>query len=298
MAKTRHILKRARAIRNIRTVTKAMQSVAAARFKEIYDRITEFTPFATHLLDMVGDLVSRSQVAEADHPLLAAPPDLRHDVLLVLTSNRGLCGSFNSGVLQLALQRLQQLRQADYEVELHVVGARGVRYLRFLGLRVDKVHDDLPDVPDYPEAAILADRMMASFLDGRISGLEIAYTQFVSSGQQHAAVVPLLPLGDLPTRGDADAEPELRLPYDFLPEPRQILLRLLPATVRIKLFQCLLDSAAAEQFMRRTAMQAATDNADDVLHDLKILANRLRQMQITTELSEIMGGRVGLDDKR
>lgn len=294
MPKPRNILKRTRAIGNIRTVTKAMQAVASAQFKLAYDRIVSFGPFATELVATVADVIARSPAKVLDHPLLEAPEGVGHEVLLLLTSNRGLCGSYNTGVLNVGIHRLGQLRNAGYEVDLHLVGRRGVQYIEFRGHKIDRVYEQFDGVPRYEAAASLADSMMSDFLARRISGLEVAYTQFVSSGQQRPAVAPILPLSDLPTRGkDAEAEQEVPFPYDFLPSPQQILRKLLPLTVRMKLYQCFLDSAAAEHLTRRAAMQAATDNADDMIHELTLLANRQRQRHITTELAEIMSGRGG-----
>jgi len=295
MAKTRNITKRMRAVRNIRTVTKAMQTVASARFKFANDRISSFSPYGNELMAMVGDLVARIEAQQLDHPLLHEPKGVQRDILLVLTSSRGLCGSYNVAVLNAALHRLGQLRTADYEVELHVVGRRGVRYLEFRGLKIDRTYPELSDLPGYDAVASLADEMMGDLRGGRISGVEVAYTQFVSAGRQRAVIAPLLPLSDLPAASREEIEAELTVPYDFYPAADTILRRLLPNTVRLKLYQCFLDAAASEQFMRRAAMQSATDNADDMLQTLRRLINRQRQMQITTELSEIMGGRAGLE---
>ncbi len=298
MAKTRNILKRVRAVGNIRTVTRAMQMVATARFKVVHDHVTAFSPFSTHLQQMVADLVIRAAAGEKlSHPLLVPQTGVRRDVLLVITSNRGLCGSYNSSVLKLAMNRLAQLRAANYDVLLHAVGGRGARYLRFRKIDVDREYLDFGDLPEYSRIAALGDEMMSRFLGGKISGLEVAYMQFISGGQQKPVIAKLLPLEDLPQSSQAESDPSLLAPCDFLPSPGRILRRLLPNTVRLKLYQCFLDAAAAEQLMRRVAMQAATDNADEMTHDLRRIANRLRQMQITTELSEIIGGRAGLEAK-
>lgn len=298
MAKTRNILKRVRAVGNIRTVTRAMQMVATARFKVVHDRAMAFSPFSTHLQQMVADLVVRARAGDKiSHPLLVPQTDVRRDVLMVITSNRGLCGSYNSSVLKLAMNRLAQLRGADYDVLLHVVGGRGARYLRFRKIDVDGEYLGLGDLPEYARIAALGDEMMSQFLGGNISGLEVAYMQFISGGQQKPVIAKLLPLEDLPQAGQAEVDPSLLAPCDFLPSPEIILRRLLPNTVRLKLYQCFMDAAAAEQLMRRVAMQAATDNADEMTHDLRRVANRLRQMQITTELAEIIGGRAGLEAK-
>jgi len=300
MAKTRNILKHVRAVGNIRTVTKAMQTVASARFKQAHDRISSFGPYSAHVTAIIGDVVARSSRRRLDHPLLRPAPKLHRDILLVITSNRGLCGSYNQGVLHLATERLVQLREGGYEIELHVVGARGARYLRFRGVEPDEVHEEFGDVPTYQQVAELADTMMQRFLGGRIGGLEAAYTQFVSSGRQRPAVAQILPVADLPgpeEPGEADeAFGPVPMPYDFLPSAQALMKRLLPMTVRLKLYQCFLEAGAAEQFLRRVAMQAATDNADDMIRELRLHLNRTRQMQITTELSEIMGGRAGLEE--
>jgi len=298
MAKTRNILKRVRAVGNIRTVTRAMQMVATARFKVVHDRVTAFSPFSSNLQNMVADLVLRASAGQKiAHPLLSPQTAVRRDVLLVITSNRGLCGSYNSAVLKLAMARLKQVRDANYDVLLHVVGARGARYLRFIKVDVDTEHLDFGDLPEYAQISALADSMMSRFLGGEISGLEVAYTEFLSGGQQKPAIAKLLPLEDLPQSPDAGLDPSLLAPCDYLPSPERILRRLLPNTVRLKLYQCFLDAAAAEQLMRRISMQAATDNADEMTRELRVMANRLRQMQITTELSEIIGGRAGLETR-
>ena len=290
MAKTRNIIKHMRAVRNIRTVTKAMQTVASARFGAASARIASFSPFGNEQVAMVADLAARVEAQQLDHPLLREPKGLQHDILLVITSTRGLCGSYNMAVLKTALLRLGQLRQADYDV-----GRRGVRYLEFRGLEIDKTYPELGDLPGYEVIAALADSMMSDFLGGRISGVEIAYMQFPSAGQQRPAIAQLLPLSDLPTASREEADAGLLVPYDFYPRAEEILRKLLPDTVRLKLYQSFLDAAAAEQFMRRTAMRAATDNADDMIRELRRVINRHRQMQITTELSEIVGGRAGLE---
>lgn len=298
MAKTRNILKHVRTVKSIRTVTRAMQTVASVRFRAAHERVASFGPFAAHVGIAVEDLLRRAEPREMDHPLLTAPEGLKHDVLLVLTSDRGLCGSYNQAVLQLALHRLGQLTSAGYEVDVQVVGARGVRYLEFRGVGIDRVHTGLGDLPEYEVVGALADEAMAALLDGRISGLEVAYMQFATSGLQRPAIAQILPIAELPgdeggaeEAGADEALAELA-PYDFYPSRREILARLLPETVRLQLYQCFLDAGAAEQFMRRAAMQAATDNAEDMIRHLRILCNRARQMQITTELAEIMGGRL------
>jgi hypothetical protein len=196
-------------------------------------------------------------------------------------------------VLRLASERLEQRRAADYEVLLHVVGRRGVQHFRFRGIGMDREYLELGDLPTYDQVLELTDSLMEAFLRDEISGLEVAYMQFVSPGEQTPVVSQILPLSSLPApapRMPSAAEPP---PYEFFPSPKEILAELLPATVRLRTYQCFLDSSLSEQIVRARAMQNATQNAEEMLTALAAEANRLRQRQITTELSEIVGGAAG-----
>jgi F-type H+-transporting ATPase subunit gamma len=296
MAKARKILKRANAVRNIRGVTKTMEMIASARFKRTHDQAVAARPYTDRIADLVACLIDRMGIDQMGHPLLGEGQAAPREVLLVLTSNRGLCGAMNPSVLRTATARHKQLIEADYEVLLQVVGKRGVRHFRFRGMELDAAHADLGDVPDYDAISALTDALVESFLAGAVGGVEVAYMQFISAAVQRPVISQILPLTNLPTpaagRLAAVGDPA---PYDFVPSPSEILDQLLPATVRLRMYQCFLDSSVSEQIMRIAAMRNATDSADDMLHELTARYNRMRQTQITTELAEIMGGRIGLE---
>jgi F-type H+-transporting ATPase subunit gamma len=288
MAKARKILKRARAVENIRT----MDMVSTARFKRAHDKASGARPYTDRITDLVGALMDRAQ-DEVGHPLLKDPVGLKRDVLVVLTSNRGMCGAMNPQVLRAAQARLRQLRGAGYEMLVYVVGKRGVRHFRFRGMTMDRELAELGDLPDYEAVCDVADELMDDFLADRISGVEVAFMQFVSSGHQTPVIAQILPMSNIeppPRPGPAGGRPA---PYDLIPAAGSILADLLPATVRLRLYQCFLDSSLSEQIMRIQAMRSATENADEMLHDLRVQYNRLRQSQITTELAEIVGGSTG-----
>ena len=294
MARLRQIPKRMRGVRNVRNVTKAMQTVASVRFRRAHDLNVAFTPYTAHLVKVLGDVVSRAEAGEMNLPLVDAAAGASRHLLLVLTSNRGLCGSYNSAVVDLACERIGQFRQAEQEVELRVVGQRGARYLRFHGATVDRAYEDVGELADERLAMELAEEIMREFVDGRFGSVEVAYMQFLRSGRQKPAIGVLLPLRDF--LASLPKPPEAQRPlWDCYPPARDILARLLPAAVRTRVYQAFLDAGASEHAMRLAAMRAATDNADTVAHTLKVRYNRIRQMQITTELAEIMGGRVGLE---
>lgn len=290
MAKARKIRERAKAVENVRVVTKTMEMVSSARFKRVFGQAAAARPYTDRLSDLVGDLLARTPPGELDHPLLVEDPQLRRDVLLVITTNRGLCGMLNSSVLRLATERIEQLRAAGYEVLLHVVGKRGVRHFRFRGVAMDYENTELGDLCTYEQVLELTDPLMDAFLKHGISGVEVAYMQFVSPGQQTPVIAQILPLSSLeapPRRMPSVGEPP---PYEFLPRPKEILAELLPATVRLRMYQCFLDSSLSEQLVRARAMQNASQNAEEMLTQLAAEANRLRQKQITAELAEIVSG--------
>ncbi len=296
MAKARKILKRVKAVKNIRTVTKTMEMVATARFRKTHQRVAATRPYVNHLAQTVTELVSRGMVEGAEHPLLKPPSSLKRDVLLVITSNRGLAGAYNSSVLRMAVERLRHLKADGNDVLVHAVGRRGINFMKFRKQPTEKTYTTFDRLPSYEQVRELADALMARFAAGEISGLEVAYMQFISSGKQKPAVAKVMPLTDLVTAA-AGATPKgaVATAYELIPSGGEILASLLPLCVRMKLFQCFLDAAVSEQIMRIAAMRAATDSADDMIHDLTVTYNRTRQGQITTELAEIMGGRSGLD---
>jgi len=296
MAKARAILKRVKAVKAIRTVTKTMEMVATARYRKNHQRVTAIKPYVDRLAETVRHLVTRGSLADVEHPLLRAESSVKRQMLLAITSNRGLAGSYNSGVLRMAAHRIRQLTDEGYAVSLHVVGKRGIQYMRFRRHVMENTYTQFDNVPPYELVREIADGFIARFTDGEISGVEVAYTQFISSGRQAPVIAPVMPLSDI------SAAPGVAVPaehghqpsYELIPSAKELFDRLLPLTVRMKMFQCFLDAAVSEQMMRITAMRSATDSADEMIHDLTVQYNRSRQAQITTELAEIMGGSAGL----
>jgi len=293
MPKARNILKRARSIRNIRTITRTMEMVATSQFKKLHDRVLAARRLSDRMAAMVADLLRRGGgLRRVRHPLLEAAARPKRDALVVISSSRGLCGGYNTAVTRVARERLDQLAEAGFEVLLYASGRRGADLLRRAGRKPEQVLGDLGSPPEFDLAADLADNLMQAFLVGEIEGVEIAYTRFVSSGQQKAAISQVLPLSCLEAGRDLIARPARELvPYEFLPSPAEVLDKLLPSTVRLRVYQCFLDAALSEHVARMTAMRSATESADEMIHDLTIRYNRLRQAQITTELAEVFGGR-------
>ena len=297
MANARAIVKRLKSVKNIRKITRTMELIATARFKKAQDRATEAAAYTRKIGEVVADLAAAG--GDLSHPLLKEPENEAHVTVLVLTSNRGLCGGFNSGVLRRAMARIREVRaQAGVGLEIEVSGKRGISYLKFQGITPGEKYTQFEDQPAYDEVDAIADRYVREFLNGNLDRLDVAYQKFVSSGRQEPVVETLLPLTGL-AEGAGDAGiPKAegrRVNYEFLPNPRDILDEIVPAAFKARLFKCFLDSAVSEQIARMVAMKGATENADEMIGDLSQKYNRARQAQITNELAEVIGGAAALE---
>ena len=288
MAKARQIVKRRKAVTNIRKITKTMQLIATARYQQAFQRATATKPYTQKITKLVEEL-SAAAAGQVDHPLLKENPDAPKDVLLVLTSNRGLCGGYNAGVVRKALAHLDI--ETDRQNELHVVGKKGIAYFKFIKRPISQAITTIDDRPRFDQVEPLATEFMRRFEAGEIRSVNVAYMRFISTGRQVPEVMRLLPLSS-DTVGAADATaaasgPEVQ--YEFSPEPKELLKVLLPQTVKVRLYQCFTDMAVSEQVARMVAMKAATDAAGDMIKNLSRQFNRARQSQITMELLDIVG---------
>jgi len=291
MANRRVLIKRRKAVRNIRKITRTMQLIATARFQAAMNRATATKPYSQKLAELVADL---SQAADgAQHPLMRAGEKANRAAMLVISSNRGLCGGYNGNVLRAAIAHLNAAGSLGIETDVQMVGKKGISYFRFLRRPMTERITTLADPPRYDQIEPIANGLMARFVRGEIGSAHVAYMRFVSVGRQQPEVVRLLPL----TRDDAGQaaeepaeESRSTVQYEFSPEPKKLLEELLPASVRVQLFQCFTDATVSEQLARMVAMKAATDAAEDMITTLTRQYNRARQTQITMELLDIVGG--------
>lgn len=306
MAKARAIIKRRKAVENIRKITRTMELIATNRFRKALNRATEAEAFTRKIAELVADLGETS--GEVSHPLLVRREPVKKSLLLVLTSNRGLAGAYNGNVLRIANARLLDDQTAGAATSIEVSGKRGINFFRFRRQPVDATYTQFEDRPDYAEIEALATRYIHMYIAGKIDRFDVAYTQFISSARQVATVQTLLPIttADIatattsvrqakPTAAEAQAHAAAaarkreRVPYEFLPDARSILEEIVPVSFKVRLFKCFLDAAVSEQIARMVAMGGATKNADDLVKSLTRQYNRARQSQITRELADIVG---------
>lgn len=290
MAKARALVKRRKAVRNIRKITRTMELIATARFKKAMDRATEAAAYTRKINEIVADLAQSD--LDFDHPLLKQPEKTENVTLLVLTSNRGLCGGYNGGVLRQALVRMREVQAAGQNLKVEVSGKRGLAFMKFEKRPVEQSYTQFEDKPGFDEINEIADRYVADFIAGRLQRLDVVYQRFLSSARQTPVVETLLPFGDLATETKRDAAPA---DYEFLPSSTEILEEIVPAAFKARFFKCFLDAAVGEQIARMVAMKSATENADEMIRDISQEYNRARQTQITSELAEIIGGAAALE---
>ena len=288
MANRRQLVKRRTTVRNIRKITRTMQLIATARFQQAMNRAAATRPYADKLTEMVA---AAAQAKTTGRQPLLLPGEGSSAALIVITSNRGLCGGYNANILRTAISELKRCRDAEMQVELHARGKKGINYFRFLGETFASQSAEIDDRPRFAQVASLADEMMTAYAAGELAEANVCYTRFVSTGIQRAMVIPLLPLSLATAADQAEGVPGRgEVTYDYLPAPDQLLDELLPAAVRMRLFQCFTDAAVSEQMARMVAMKAATDAAGDMIKILTRQYNRARQTAITMELLDIIGG--------
>lgn len=287
MARARAIIKRRKAVRNIRKITRTMQLIATARFQQAHNRAAAGQPYVTRIRDLVGQLGGGGDV---DHPLLKANPDTAPDLVLVLTSSRGLAGGYNSNVLRRAIQQIDELQGQGRQVLVHMVGKKGITYFKFLGRSLDATHMQFGDRPRYEQVAELAERFMERYAAGQLRSVWVVYMHFYSAGSQRPEVVRLLPMEPPKKQAVESLEEAQAVEWEFSPDPASILADLLPEAVKVSLYQYFLEAVTSEQVARMVAMKAATDAAGDMIKFLSLRYNRARQTQITLELLDIVGG--------
>src|SRR5438034_6024942 len=292
MAQIRTLVKRRKAVRNIRKITRTMELIATARFKKAFDRAVEAEAYTRKIAELAADL--SASAANLSHPLLEKREQIKNSLLLVLTSNRGLCGGYNASILREAMARIRQVRAEGVGLHIELSGKRAIAYFRFQGIAAEKTYTHFEDKPSFDEVETPAKRYIADYVAGRLDRVEVCYMKFLNAARQTLVVETLLPLSTAvpETRRRGAAAPAVAQPvdYEFYPSARDILEEILPVSFKIRLFKCFLDAAVSEQIARRVAMKAATESAGEMIKQLTRQYNRARQAQITKEIAEIVGG--------
>jgi len=289
MAKTREIKKRIKAVGNIKRITRTMQMIATAKFSAALQRAVAGRPYADAIFGLVAEMAASS--GENSHPLLTGGDEAAPRLTLVITSDRGLCGPYNGTVLRNALRHFRS-DEKNSTGRVEVIGKKGANALRFNGVEPTVHHTHFGDKPSYEAVEKLASEYIEMFTSGQVSRVSVAYMKFLSAGRQRPEIIQLLPF-DAPEKKTEEAS-TTNLDYEFSPSADELLGELLPAAVKVTLFQCFNDAIVSEHVARMIAMKSATDNAGKMGKALTRKFNRARQAQITTELTEIISGAAAL----
>jgi F-type H+-transporting ATPase subunit gamma len=287
MAKTRAIVKRRQAIRNIRKITRTMELIATARFRKALTRATEAEAYTRKIAELAADLSATA--VDIKHPLLETRAEVKNSLLLVISSNRGLCGGYNASILREANTRIRQIQADAVTLHLELSGKRAISYFSYQGVPADNTFTQFEDKPTFHEVEVLANRYIANYIAGRLDRVEVVYMKFLNAARQAPVVETLLPLSGVSVETRKPVA-KSGIEYEFIPSAADILQEILPVSLKVRLFKCFLDAAVSEQTARRVAMKAATENAGEMIKTLSRQYNRERQAQITKEISEVIGG--------
>jgi len=288
----RQLRRRIRSVKSTQKITRAMEMIAASRILRAQRRVREARPYAEQITEVIKGLAASNEVR--NHPLLAVHEDVGRVAVMVNTSDRGLAGAYNVNVLKLAERTIRQEEEAGREVDLYVVGRKGASYFAYRGRRAVATWEGVSDRPIIEDANRIADVIMDRYAGGQLERVWLVYTDFRTALIQAPGRMELLPVKPEEFEGGEEISPE----FMFEPEPAELLDRLIPRYVEAKVFHGLLESSASEHASRQRAMKAATDNAQEVADTLSRIMNQARQDQITTEITEIVGGAEALASGR
>ncbi len=292
MAQLRVIKNRMGAVATIGRITKTMQMIATAKFTSAAQRASSTKPYTERIRDLVLEV--SSSASDYDSLLLTGPSEPKQrQLMLVITSDRGMCGAYNGNVLKAALQHVRACRERGIDVDIEVAGKKAINFFKFQKMDLQEQHS-LGDVPAYEAVEKIASSFIRRYVEGQYDSVHIVYTQFISNARQQAVVSQLLPMSPPEADGDS-AEAVGEVVYDFQPSVDELLDDLLPLMAKTVLFQAFNDAAVSEHIMRMIAMKAATENSKEVGRALRQQFNRARQSQITTELTEIISGAAALE---
>lgn len=301
MANLKEVRKRIASVSNTQKITGAMKMVAGARLTRAQNRILALRPYAVRTHDVLEDVTRAASLraaegGEVDHPLLAKREE-RRILLLVITSDRGLCGAFNANILRRAETIWRDAERAGKEVQIAVIGRKGRDYFKRRNAPLFHVFDGVWESLNLQQARRVATKVLRPYAAGEVDALYLVYNEFKSAMTQQVVAEPLFPL---PPAARASNESEATdwerdREYLFEPDKETLLEVLVPMYIEVSLLRALLESMASELGARMTAMDAATNNAKEMIGKLKLQYNRARQAAITTELMEIIGGSEALN---
>jgi F-type H+-transporting ATPase subunit gamma len=304
MATRKDVKNRISSVKNVQKITRAMEMVAAARLRRAEERIAHMRPYAQALRKMTRQVAEAAGVEARNLPVLQEHEGDGKVGVLLVTGDRGLAGGFNSQIIRAGILLQAEANAKGQPVEFSVVGRRGASSMRFRGEELRGEFTGFTDRPAFADARQIADELIASYVDEELSRVDLIYNRYVSPLTQYVRRQTLLPIQQAEVFGEGVAELALaedevdeelaaahrRALWVYEPEPEELLAELVPEYAQLSVYRALLESTASEHGSRMTAMRNAADNAKEVIGDLTLEMNRVRQAEITQEILEVVGG--------
>ncbi|MGB9710393.1 MAG: ATP synthase F1 subunit gamma [Thermodesulfovibrio sp.] len=285
MPTLRDIRKKIKAIQGTKKITSAMKMVAAAKLRKVQDSMLRYRPYATKMQQVLADLAAAVETRSDLPPLLLRRP-IKTVEVLVITSDKGLCGAFNTNILRVATKEIDRLKKEGLNTTISVVGRKARDYFKRREIPLKNIWTGISGKLQYTHAQMIAQEMINAYVTEAVDEVVIIYNEFKSVISQRVVVNRILPIGRIET------EPVEQPFYPFTYEPRapELFAMLLPIYIEIQIYRALLESQAAEEAARMTAMDNATKNCDELIKKTTLIANKVRQASITKELMDIVGG--------
>ncbi len=308
MATRKEVKNRISSVKNVQKITRAMEMVAAARLRRAEQRIDALRPYARELRKMTRQVAEAAGQEARNLPVLQERDEEHNVGVLLITGDRGLAGSFNSQIIRSGVQLQGELRGKGVQTVFSVVGRRGASSMRFRGEELHGEYVGFTDRPAFANAREIADKLVASYVDEELDRVELIYNKYVSPLTQYVWRQTLLPIQQAEVLGEGAGEEEdeteegddeligahRKALWDYEPEPEELLAELIPEYAQLSVYRALLESTASEHGARMTAMRNAAENAKDVISDLTLEMNRVRQAEITQEILEVVAGAEGV----
>ncbi len=299
MDKIKEIKRRRKSISGTWKITKAMEMIASSKIKRAQKRILEARPFIRKIEDFIADIVCYSPMS---HPMLLPRDEIKNVLVMGITADRGLCGGYNSNMIRRIKSTLDNIEGKGKKYKLDIIGTRGKNHFRYRGQSINRVYENLSDHPKFLDARKIARTLMKSYLAGEVDEVIVCDTRFKNPAEQINSSFRLLPMpfmGKLEEREDlgvgtglmmGDQTGRIMSEFTYEPSPEKVLEGLLPEYIYTIVYAALLESTASETGARMTAMKNASNNAEEMVRDLRGKYHRARQQQITTEIAEIVSG--------
>lgn len=280
---------RIKSVKNIQQITKAMQMVAAAKVRKVQERVTVFRPYAEKIEEVFQNLVSRIEGEDINEPLLK-PREVKTIGMVIVTSDKGLCGSYNSSLIRFANAEIKKYESQGLKVKIWLVGNKSFGAYKYSNIDIIDKYSQLPQIPTYVESKMIKESLVENYLSGNVDKVVFAYTKFVSMIQFKPTILELLPVSQSETKHSTTMSQ-----YVFEPSAGVMVSEILPQYIENQIFRALLESSASELASRMTAMSSASKNAKEMIDGLSLVYNKARQAAITKEILEVVGGADALE---